>query len=191
MLVNSHCCGSYKWIRISVSNCIRAKSRHVLKTEIAVEPIREFESQIVVAEVHNLAISETAAHVCNRTLKWIRISDSKYMISSCLKTAPAVETINGFESRSVIAYVQNLDISENSGGSRAPPAVETINGFESRSVIAYVQNLDISENSGCSRARKWIRISDRNCIVQKSRHVLKTETAVQSISEFESKLAIA
>ncbi|GIY13897.1 hypothetical protein CEXT_729721, partial [Caerostris extrusa] len=123
--------------------------------------------------------------VCNRTHKWIRISDSNCIISSCLKTVTAVNRVSRIESRTVIAYVQKLDISKNSVCSSArkwirisvsncrrtksrhvlkQTAVEPISGFDSRSVIAYVRKLDMSENSDCKVPLKWIRISDNSRI---------------------------
>ncbi|GIY47565.1 hypothetical protein CEXT_521111 [Caerostris extrusa] len=53
---------------------------------------------------------------CSRAHKWIRISYSNSTLaknSTFLKTAAVVEPVSGFESRSVIAYVQNLVMFEN------------------------------------------------------------------------------
>ncbi|GIY76148.1 hypothetical protein CEXT_296861 [Caerostris extrusa] len=81
MSENADCSKALKWIRISDSGCICAKSQKFLKAATAVVPISGFESQIVIAYEQNTEISEN--------------SDS----TSAFK--------KGFESEIIIAYLQN------------------------------------------------------------------------------------
>ncbi|GIY39749.1 hypothetical protein CEXT_228171 [Caerostris extrusa] len=86
---NSDCSKAHKWIRISDSNCIRAKFlSHVVKQRL------EYESQIVIAYVQNPKFLKTATVV-----KPISGFESQIVIAN-------VQNSCGFESQIVVAYVE-------------------------------------------------------------------------------------